>query len=695
MEKFVNGSCSTTIHCALSYCVLGESKKTTIDYGTSSVEMEREKICLDNSHYLTRLKITNISGTLVKLLAGYPIITDDFSVGDKPSSQWEIFNGTRQLNDVPATCVLGEKDSSFAECVNRLSEEGAVQKDYRIGDTTLSGDMICVIKSGKQYVSLEVLTGDHTLNDISISSDCNGTVKAIRIGGEFNCLMEDGDVVYTDWVRISTGGNFMRLIEDYAETRKAMSSVNLSSDIKPSVYQIKEDFSHDSISEKLAFLKGLKAPFAYVELGNGWQNTFGDWESAEGINITTLAYQINKSGYKAGLWTAPFLVDKNSEFLETNKKWILRHADGSACTYELWGNEYFILDVSSEECLEHIEMMYQRLSATGFYMHNVDYTCAFAIQKDVVLLDPTVTVVQAYTKAMKTIKSSIGDSGYLYVSNGFLSPLTGIADTTQITSSVNVMSNRSKNNIIPRLINQASMRGFMSKWWHNTTSPIIDKEFTSKFSQSELRMFMVLEYLTGGMPHVIDISTADELKLLKCLMPAVQLSSNPRMAFDEGAFIKVVDVEVNKDYHTICFFNHSFSDVDLTFRLDNMSCGGYVDRSSDYNVSSYFGRIKQKHCGYNDIINMGKLSANSCEIVKIAKTDKPQVLFSDMHFSMGGEVEISTNGKTVSVKGNNPFNCKANYVVSLKKGDVLSDGREEFSFSVNGAGPFSYEKTIN
>ena len=210
MEKFVSGACSATIHSALTYCVLGENKKTTIDYGTSNVELEREKICLDATHYLTRLKITNISGTLVKLLAAYPIITDDFILGDNPSSQWEIFNGCRQLNDVPATCILGEKDASFAECVYRLSDEGAVQKDYRVGDTVLSGDMITVIKSGKQYVSLEVLTGEQSLNDISISSDCNGIVKAIRVGGEFNCLMEDGCVLYTDWVRISTGGNFMR-----------------------------------------------------------------------------------------------------------------------------------------------------------------------------------------------------------------------------------------------------------------------------------------------------------------------------------------------------------------------------------------------------------------------------------------------------------------------------------------------------
>ncbi|MBQ1955416.1 MAG: alpha-galactosidase, partial [Clostridia bacterium] len=141
----------------------------------------------------------------------------------------------------------------------------------------------------------------------------------------------------------------------------------------------------DYIVNTLAFIKGLKAPFEYVEIGKGWQNSFGDWDTAEGININAIAAQINKSGYKAGIWTAPFLVEKNSEFLEANKQWVLRHADGSACTYVAEDTEYFVLDISSEECLEYITMIYQRLSASGYYMHNVDHTRAFILQKDVVL----------------------------------------------------------------------------------------------------------------------------------------------------------------------------------------------------------------------------------------------------------------------------------------------------------------------
>jgi len=693
MEKYQSGMCSATIHSAVSYCVVGETKRTAIDYGTASIEIDREKICLDSEHYLTRLKITNISGGMVKLMAAYPIITDDLKIGEMPPMDWSVLNGARQLTDVPATCILGVKDHSFEEAVTRLWEEGMQERNFREGDTVLYGDGITVIKAGKFYVSLEVLTNENQLTDISISSDCKGDVKAVRIGGEFNCLMEDEDVKYTDWVRICTGGNFIRLIEDYASNRKAMNSGKIS-DIKKGIYIIDDDFSNDAILNKLSFLRGLRAPFEYIELGKGWQSSIGDWESLYGLNISHISSQINKNGYKAGIWTSPFIVERDSELFETEKRWILRHADGSVCTYTIGDKKYAVLDISSVEYLEWISMLYQRLSAMGFYMHHIDHTKAFVVQKDIVLLDPTVSITEAYVRAMNTIKQAIGSDGYMYVTNGFSSPLCGIADCVQVVADADVMKSKSHSNVIPKLINQASFRGYMSSWWHNGCGQNIDSDFISKYSRGEVRNLLVCEYLTGGVPTVCNLNSNDQLKILKHIVPSVNTRVYPRDAFEENAYINVVDVEVNDDYHTLCFFNHTFIDRELIFRLDNKTCGGYVDHASRYNVSSYFGRIKVKSCTYDDIVKLGTISANSCEIVKIAKTNKPQVILSDMHFSMGGEVLIEKKDNSVKVSGINQFNTKGNYVIALPDGFVCIDGRDEFSFTVNGQGAFSYEKQI-
>lgn len=693
MEKFHSGLCSATIHSAVSYCVIGEKKRTAVDYGTASIDIEREKICLEPEQYLTRLKISNISGTMVKLISAYPIITDDMDIGGIPSQDWSVLNGSRQLNDVPATCVLGVKDQSFMEAYARLNDEGMQERSYTEGDNVLYGDGITVIKAGKQYVALEIMTNDTQLTDISISSDYNGSVKAIRLGGEFNCLMESGDTIYTDWVRIHTGGNFSRLLDEYSKERKAMMCAKTPGAKRP-VYNIDDNFSMETISERLSFLRGVRAPFDYIELGRGWQSAIGDWESSYGVNLSHIASHINKNGYKAGIWTAPFIAEKNSELLQTERKWFLRHADGSVCTYDADGVKYAVLDVSSEECLEWLVMLYQRLSATGFYMHHIDHTNAFVVQKDVVLSDPKLSMAEAYKNAMKAIYDAIGEDGHMCVTNGFAPMLSGVADSIQTVSEPGFMLKNTDSNGLSRLVNQVSFRAYTSEWCNNLCAPVIDCNLLNRYSSSEARKILVCEYLSGGSPMVSELKNNDELRLLKYLVPSVETKVIPRDAFDETAYINVVDVEICRDYHTLCFFNNSFATKELIFRLDSKTCGGYIDHASTYNISSYFGRERAIDCVYDTIVKLGTIPANSCEIVKIAKNNKAGVILSDMHFSMGGEVEVITHSDRVTVSGNNCFNCRGNYIISLPKGTVGSDGRREFSVTVNGAGPFSYEKPI-
>lgn len=693
MERYSCGNVNATFHFAVSYCVVGETKKTAVDYGTASLDIERERICIEAGDFLTRLRIANTSGTMLKLMAAYPILTDDLSIGGIPSWDWRVYNGSRQLNDVPATCILGEKDHSFAQASDRLHDEGMPRRDFTSGDKVLYGDGITIIKAGKTYVSLEIITNENQLTDISISTDCKGDVKAIRLGGEFNCLMDTDEVIYTDWVRVSVGGNFIRLIDDYAMQRRAMCEIE-SCRKDSAVYRIDGDISADAVSERLAFLRSLRAPFDYVEIGKKWYSKIGDWEAAPGINKSHLAGLINKNGYKAGIWTSPFLADKDSELVETEKSWLLRHADGSLCTYEADGKVFAVLDVSSPDCLEWLSMLYKSLSASGFYMHHIDHTMAFAIQKDVILRDPKLNIAKAYRNAMQVIKRAIGDEGYMHVTNGFMPMLCGVADSVQICSDIDKMQNSGSCNIIPKLVNQCALRSYTASWWNNVCGFDIDSEFAAKYSPAEKKCLLTCQYISGSPAVVSDITTNEQLKALRCVYPPVAVKSYVRDAFCDSAYISAVDVEVNDSYHTVCFFNNSFADAELSFRLDSNTCGGYVDHASQYNISTYFGRARVYDCTYDDIIKLGTIPANSCEIVKIAKSDRPQIMLSDMHFSMGGELEIDLDGSCVRAKGRNLFNCRGNYVVALPKDMQCVDGKREFSFTVNGEGDFVYEKQI-
>lgn len=693
MEKYNCGSVSADIHFAVSYCMTGESSKTTVDYGTASLDVEREKISLDNGDLITRLKITNIADNPIRLISAYPILTDNLEIGDFPTCDWNIFNDSRQLNDIPASCILGVRDHSFEQAADRLSDEGVPQRDYTSGDAVLRGDGITIIKAGKTFVGLEVLTNDSQPTDISISSDCKGALKAIRLGGEFNCILDSGKTIYTDWVRIVTGGNLARILDEYSLKRKKMSG---TWDIKNdgAIYCIEDVTSADGIFERLSFLKSLRAPFTYVKIPSKWYMAAGDWEPVNSVNIGHLSALISRSGYRAGIYTMPFLVDRDSELFSTENNWLLRHGDGSYCTYAVDGKKYAILDITQDECVDWIVMLYKRLSALGFYLHHVDHTICFMLQKDVVLHNPKLSLAKAYKNAMWAIKEAIGEEGYLYTTNAFSPMLCGISDSNQICSDLSVLKDKNNSNICAKIANQCALRSYSSLWWNSTCGFNLDSELLQNFSHDEKRYLFACEYICASPAVAANMTTNDALKSLRLLYPSVPTKVYPRDMFGDNAFVSVVDSEVNDSYHTVCFFNNSFTDAELCFRLDSNLCGGYVDHASEYNISSYFGRMKVLDCKYDDIIKLGTIPPNSCEIVKIAKTDQPHIIFSDMHLSMGGEVNISFKDKVVTVSGKNLFNYRGNYVVVLPKNYQCLDGKREFSFTINGEGFFSYEKQV-
>lgn len=695
MEKFVSGALSVTVHGCVTYCVVGKNKATALDEGNADIYIERENLRLSADNYITRYKITNNSGTMMKLISAYPFISDDLKIADIDSSKWMVLNGTRQLNDIPAVCTLGMRDDAFFKAVDRLSEEGIMLKNCADGDAVVSGDSITVIKAGKSFVSIEILTAENQLSDISLSIDCTGALKAVRAGGDYNCLLEPGDIKMTDWVRISTGGNYLRLIDDYTAHNQGVHAENIHSSQKAMVYSLNENVTYENLSDKLSFVSHMKVPFEYFEIGNGWQKAFGDWEGNDKFsdNMRVEAEKIEKSGFKPGIWTAPFVIDKKSEMFTEEKRLLLHHADGSVCTAVIDGNEYAVLDVSSPEALDWLDMMYQRISAFGYYFHEVDFTNVFMLQKDIVLANPTVTSTEAYLNAIRTIKNAIGESGYLHISNGFNSPLAGIADSVQICSrSVwNGQANRKEK--LPGLVNQIAHRSFMNKWWYNSCGNFINSSIT-KLNGAELKTVLACEYMCGGTTIVSDLSSNDELTLLKYIYPKVKTELYNRDIFSGDIYVNAVDIEVNDSYHTLCFMNWSDDEVELIFRLDNKTCGGYVDHASKYDVSSFFGRGRVRHAGYDDIIKLGKIAPGSAEIVKIIKSDKPHIMLSDMHLSMGGETDIVFDGSKVRVSGENYFNCKGNYLVALPEGWICADGKDEFSFTVNGQGVFTYEKEI-
>lgn len=68
-----------------------------------------------------------------------------------------------------------------------------------------------------------------------------------------------------------------------------------------------------------------RLPIDYIQIDDGWQQKVGDWtpNGKFSQNLKDLTEDIHKRKFKAGLWLAPFIVEKKSSIYKERKDWLV------------------------------------------------------------------------------------------------------------------------------------------------------------------------------------------------------------------------------------------------------------------------------------------------------------------------------------------------------------------------------------
>ena len=139
-------------------------------------------------------------------------------------------------------------------------------------------------------------------------------------------------------------------------------------------YYYMSDISEEKILENVAAAKEKKIRFEYIQVDDGWQNKIGDWEANEkfGSGMKCLCDKINRAGFKAGIWVAPFWADEQSDLFIRHSDWFFENngkklidfskAEPQKWLYELfrklsydWGYRYIKID-----------FVYDRVASFGY-----------------------------------------------------------------------------------------------------------------------------------------------------------------------------------------------------------------------------------------------------------------------------------------------------------------------------------------
>lgn len=129
-------------------------------------------------------------------------------------------------------------------------------------------------------------------------------------------------------------------------------------------------------------LKGLSRARESVnifQIDDGYEPFVGDWLDYNGRDfpngMKTIADAVHREGYLAGIWLAPFNVQRGkSRILKEHPDWLIRNPDGKpqlGCV--AWGGAY-TLDIYNPEVREHLKKVFDTvLDDWGYDMVKLDF----------------------------------------------------------------------------------------------------------------------------------------------------------------------------------------------------------------------------------------------------------------------------------------------------------------------------------
>jgi len=140
-------------------------------------------------------------------------------------------------------------------------------------------------------------------------------------------------------------------------------------------YHYFTDVTEADVRENLSELREWGIPVDVVQIDDGYMQAFGDWRSiANGFeDMSAVADDIAASGYRPGLWLAPFYVEAGADLYADHPEWFITEptdadTDGPGTPVDggfRAGSELYGLDTTHPAVLEWLGRPCRRLSTTG------------------------------------------------------------------------------------------------------------------------------------------------------------------------------------------------------------------------------------------------------------------------------------------------------------------------------------------
>ncbi len=142
-------------------------------------------------------------------------------------------------------------------------------------------------------------------------------------------------------------------------------------------YNRYQNITEDTIKEDLDGCRSIFNAGDLFQIDDGWEPKVGDWLETDKKKFPNglkgMVDEIHKNGFKAGLWLAPFVAEKESKVFIDHPDWLLKVEGKPWCCGCNWSG-FYSLDIDNPEVQDYLNEVFDRvLNEWGFDLVKLDF----------------------------------------------------------------------------------------------------------------------------------------------------------------------------------------------------------------------------------------------------------------------------------------------------------------------------------
>ncbi len=202
--------------------------------------------------------------------------------------------------------------------------------------------------------------------------------------------------------------------------------------------------TEDALRANLKTLEAMRSefPINVFQLDDGFQSALGDWDTTNAkfpSGLKQIAGEIRAAGFKAGIWTAPFLAARDSRLMSEHPDWFIMHAEsgepvraGHNANWTTSDDKFaYALDPSNPAFRAHLRHLFEKLTRDfGYSYLKLDFLYAAAAPGR--RHDPCLTRGETLRHGLEAIRAGAGDDAFILGCGCPLGQAVGIVDGMRI-----------------------------------------------------------------------------------------------------------------------------------------------------------------------------------------------------------------------------------------------------------------------